>query len=156
MACNTKTLLVLLLCVLQLVQTLAQSSPEPSLLDPISLPSPLPRSTEPTMHISTAGRPPFRSFAVPSYTTVFLCPSRDYPTGFSVRCDLPEDGGRTVFWRVNDDLFKKEHHAPYFISGNWRDRIAPFSRLDDGPRKLRITCKISKKKGVWINLVRRC
>lgn len=120
------------------------STPEPE-------PEPL-RPTIPKLFLSTAGSPPFTENSLTPFRSYDICPD-DYETGFSIRCEV--ENAKTVFWRVNGVLFKKEYFAPYYLSGNWKDRIGAYKGLEVFDR-IRVACRVPTRKPVWVDIIKKC
>lgn len=129
-----------------------ETSVEP-LPDPINQrPSP---PSQHELYFVIAGRPPHHETPIASSSTLEICP-RDYPNGFSIRCMVAKT--RVVYWRVDGKPFKREYHAPYYLGGNWRQRVRPYKGLDDMAKgsSMRVSCRVRRGRNVWVNLVKSC
>lgn len=133
-------------------QVVAETSVEP-LPDPINKKPSSPSQHE--LYLVIAGRAPHTETPIPPSSTLEICPS-DYPTGFSIRCMAGKT--RVVYWRVDGKPFKREYQPPYYLSGNWRDRVRPYNRLDGMTKgsSMRVSCRKMKGQNVWVNLVKSC
>lgn len=133
-------------------QAVAEISVGP-LADPINKKPKTPFQHE--LYLVTAGSAPQTETPIASSSTLEICPS-DYPTGFSIRCIAGNT--RAVYWRVDGKPFKREYHAPYYLSGNWRDRVRPYKGLEDMDKgsSMRVSCRVMRGQNVWVNLVKSC
>lgn len=156
------SLLALMLCLLALFSnpTRAQDvdiseSPEPAVTDPIAGGDT--RPTIPVLFLSTAGERPLLETRLTSFSEVRVC-ADDFPTGWTVRCDVISIP--SVLFRVNGEDYKKEYFSPYYISGNWRDRVGDFSvegaDIIASSSRLRITCKVRTRLPVWVDFLIGC
>lgn len=143
---------ITLLFVATIVAVVAQ---EPSIAPPAD---PVPDSvTIPKLYLSTAGLAPYNESAIIPFTQLNICPT-NFPNGFSIRCDVAFPTAfrrKTVFWRVNGQLSKKEYHSPYYLAGDWRNGVGSFKGLESASR-VRVTCRVLTRKPVWIDLVKFC
>lgn len=128
---------------------------EPSIAPPVD---PIPDSvTIPKLYLSNAGPAPYSEMEITPFTQLDICPA-NYPKGFSIRCHVafPQSSRRkTVFWRINDQLFKKEYYSPYYLAGDWRDGVGAFKGLESASR-VRVTCRVLSRTPVWVDLVKLC
>ena len=133
------------------------SAQEPSMeapVDPMPTPTPAVR-----LYLSTAGSAPQVEFPLTSYERTHICPSK-YKSGFTLRCDvsLLTRGAGVVLWRVRGVSFREEYFAPYFLAGNWKDRVGSFDGMDEVAKggKFRVACQVKGKRNVWVELVKSC
>lgn len=122
------------------------------------------RPSIPKLFLTEAGRVPVAEVKLDSFKPVTICPRRDYPNGFSFRCETttgPDFG--TVVFRVSGAVFHKEYSAPYYISENTREGLVrPFPydnfSVDDkiNRTRLRIACRVRTRRPVWIDLITQC
>lgn len=129
------------------------ASPEPSTSDPM-MPT---RPTIPVLYLSSAGKLPLTESRLASFSEVRVC-ADDFPTGWTVRCDVVSKP--SVVFRVMGQIYKKEYRAPYYLSGNWRDRVGDFSvegaEFLAKSKRLRISCRVRTRKAVWVDFVVGC
>lgn len=123
----------------------AQEATAPPPSDPI-------RPGIPKLFLTTAGTPPYDETEIQSYTEYAVCPD-DYPTGFSIRCEVSNAG--TVFWRTNGNIFDQQYVEPYLLAGNSENYINPYAGLESVSR-VRVACQVLTRQPVWVDLVRSC
>lgn len=143
----------LLLCCLTFTShTSAMGIPEPS-SEPI--PDPMPPTTKLQLFLSEAGKLPLSENPITPFKQHPICPT-DYPSGFTVRCEV--SNAEKVLWRVRGQLFKTEYHAPYYLNGNWRDRVTAFSGIDalKKGQRVRIACLVPSQPIAWVYLIKSC
>lgn len=113
----------------------------------------LDRPTIPTLFLSKPGDKPVREVALVSFTEVQVCLS-DYPNGFSIRCEVTTSPGfRTVVFRVNTQIRKKQYFAPYYLAGDTAIKVRPFY-FGANRDRLRIACRVRTRKPVWVDLIK--
>jgi len=130
---------------------------DPSFAPPID---PIPRpATSVRLYLSTAGSAPHVEVPLISYQQTRICPS-DYKSGFTLRCEVPasRSSPKAVLWRVRGVSFRKEYFTPYFLAGNWKDRVGSFDGLDEVAKggKFRVGCQVKGRRNVWVELVKTC
>lgn len=126
---------------------LGQSTPEPP-VDPFT----------PTLDVTTAGDNPVTVIKENAAGQVVkICPD-NYPSGYSVRCNI--ETTKTVIWKIDGKLFKKEYFAPFFVAGNWDkkgssiSRVRPFTLLED--KSIIVSCKSIGMNEASVTLMKSC
>lgn len=81
----------------------------------------------PALYVVSAGQDSMRGPLLTDGSTI--CPG-DYPTGFSILCDAPSSAESARFF-VDGDFIKSEYRMPFYIAGDYKMRIPPWTSYPD-------------------------
>lgn len=103
--------------------------------------------------VSSAGRPWMRRRIREKRLTngSRICP-RDYPKGFTIRCDSAQQVRKARFY-INGVLFRTEHQEPYYISGNKKSLVKRWKRKMG---TVKVSCKLGRKETVSARITIGC